>query len=209
MVRWFGFAAVGAAVAGLVVAQPALAATAVGLEKSPAVASLAPAEVVPSGLTSTERPAHLTWSLRAALNVAALQCQFSPYLASVNNYNELLKHHSAELASSYKTMGAHFKRTAGKRAQKDFDVYTTRTYNSYSTLLAQLQFCETAAIVAREALAMPKGSLAKLAMQRVPDLRASLTPRQDPLTMVQLDWVAVPTIPNPCLDKRGRLRKKC
>jgi hypothetical protein len=38
--------------------------------------------------TPTEQEAHALWSLRAALNVAALQCQFSPFLATVRNYND-------------------------------------------------------------------------------------------------------------------------
>ena len=34
-----------------------------------------------------EYRAHLLWNLRSGLNVAALQCQFSPYLRTVDNYN--------------------------------------------------------------------------------------------------------------------------
>ena len=46
------------------------------------------------GATPAEYRAHLLWNLRAGLNVAALQCQFSPFLRSVDNYNSLLAHHS-------------------------------------------------------------------------------------------------------------------
>lgn len=213
MRRIFRPASLAIACAGLLFTNAASAATAVVLGSTqPRSALLPPPEVVPDKLTSDERPAHLTWSLRAALNVAALQCQFSPYFASVSNYNELLRHHSGELATSYKKMEAHFKRVAGnnsKKGQKEFDVYTTRTYNSYSTLLAQETFCEKAADVAREALTLPKGGLAKLAEARVADLRASLTPQPDALRTVQLSWVPVPAITNPCLDSKGRLKKRC
>ncbi len=46
------------------------------------------------GATSAEYRANLLWNLRAGLNVAALQCQFSDYLRAVPNYNGLLAHHS-------------------------------------------------------------------------------------------------------------------
>ena len=53
------------------------------------------------GATPAEYRAHLLWNLRAGLNVAALQCQFSPYLRTVANYNAILAHHSRELAAAY------------------------------------------------------------------------------------------------------------
>ena len=51
------------------------------------------------GATPAEYRAHLLWNLRSGLNVAALQCQFSPYLRAVDNYNALLAHHARELAA--------------------------------------------------------------------------------------------------------------
>ena len=65
--------------------------------------------------TSDEFAAHLLWNLRAGLNVAALQCQFSPYLRVVDNYNGILAHHSTELMGAYSTVGAYFKRKHGAR----------------------------------------------------------------------------------------------
>ena len=38
--------------------------------------------------------AALVWNLRAALNVAALQCQFAPTLLTVDNYNAMLNDHA-------------------------------------------------------------------------------------------------------------------
>ena len=46
------------------------------------------------GATPAEYRANLLWNLRAGLNVAALQCQFSPFLRVVPNYNGILAHHS-------------------------------------------------------------------------------------------------------------------
>jgi hypothetical protein len=65
------------------------------------------------GATPAEHRANLLWNMRAGLNVAALQCQFSPYLRAVDNYNGILAHHSEELASAYTTLNAYFKRVQG------------------------------------------------------------------------------------------------
>ena len=58
-----------------------------------------------AGLNSKEALADKIWTLRAGLNVAALQCQFSPFLAAVPTYNALLRQHSDELGDSFKTFG--------------------------------------------------------------------------------------------------------
>src|SRR3954463_5510009 len=94
------------------------------------------------GATPAEYRAHLIWNLRSGLNVAALQCQFSPYLRAVPNYNAILAHHSVELAAAYKSLDAYFKRVSGPvRGQKAFDDYFTTTYNNFSARMqAQLGF---------------------------------------------------------------------
>ena len=172
------------------------------------------APVVMRELTPAEVRAHQVWSLRAALNVAALQCQFSPFLRTVKNYNQMLPHHSAELAAALKTINSHFVRHDGaKAARQTFDQYTTRTYNSFSTLEGQLGFCQKASEVGWEALDAKKGDYADLAATRLPEIRQAMIPTTNPLLLVTLDWVTVPPIVNPCLDRKGRQipigSKKC
>lgn len=172
------------------------------------------APVVMRELTPAEMRAHQVWSLRAALNVAALQCQFSPFLRTVKNYNQMLPHHSAELAAALKTINSHFVRHDGaKAARQTFDQYTTRTYNSFSTLEGQLGFCHKASEIGWEALDAKKGSYADLAATRLAEIRQAMIPTTNPLLLVTLDWVAVPPIVNPCLDRKGRQipigSKKC
>ncbi len=200
-----------------------LAAMSAASVQAQAVASLGDAAPLPPGvmapvqmrdMTPAERRAHQVWSLRAALNVAALQCQFSPFLRTVKNYNLILPHHSAELASALKTMNDHFVRLDGaKTARRTFDQYTTRTYNSFSTLDAQLSFCQKASDIGWEVLAAKKGSYADIAEARLPEVRAAMIPKWNPLVLVQLGWLDVPGFSNPCVDRRGRqiplLSKKC
>lgn len=164
------------------------------------------------GATPTEYRAHLLWNLRAGLNVAALQCQFSPYLRAVDNYNSLLAHHGEELASAYTALTAYFKRVHGAKGQKAFDDYTTTTYNNFSTLQAQYGFCQTASAIAKEALSRPKGQFHAVAQERMRELRNSLVPAYDrPLTYnpYQIRMPAMPELREECFDKKNRLRKRC
>ncbi len=126
--------------------------------------------------TPAEAEANAVWSVRAALNIAALQCQFSGFLATVRNYNDVLRQHSDELDRARMTMIAHFRRYDGTQAQNSFDRYTTQTYNSYSTLDAQYAFCESAALAGRQVLTLRKGDLGKRAAAVRDVVRASLTP---------------------------------
>src|SRR3546814_4087726 len=60
----------------------------------------------------------MVWTLRAAMNVAALQCEFEPTLLTRTNYNAMLKDHKAELAASIDTLLAYFVRTNGKNKRQ-------------------------------------------------------------------------------------------
>ena len=60
------------------------------------------------GATPVELKAHMLWNLRAGLNVAALQCQLSPILMTVPNYNDLLRKNGAELLAAQNSLGAYF-----------------------------------------------------------------------------------------------------
>ncbi|MFC3711595.1 hypothetical protein ACFOMD_03370 [Sphingoaurantiacus capsulatus] len=165
-------------------------------------------------LTPAEQRAHHIWSMRAALNVAALQCQFSPFLRTVKNYNQMLPHHATELASALKTMNGHFVRLDGaKKGRQTFDQYTTKTYNSFSTLEAQLTFCQKASEIGWEMLAAKKGAYADIAATRLPEIRHALIPTTNPLLLVRLGWMDAPRLVDPCVDRKGRAiplgSKKC
>lgn len=166
------------------------------------------------GATPAEYRSHLLWNLRAGLNVAALQCQFSTYLRAVPNYNGLLAHHSVELATAYTTLNNYFKRVHGAaRGQKLFDDYSTATYNNFSTLQAQLGFCQTASAITKSALAAPKGELHLVAQRRMRELRNSLVavrenwqPTYNPAA-IRLAPIA--PLQADCWDKKNRLLQRC
>jgi hypothetical protein len=137
--------------------------------------------------------------MRAGLNVAALQCQFSPFLATVPTYNALLRQHSDEMADAFKTMTSYFLRTKGAKAgQRAFDSYATRTNQSWATFDAQISFCNAAAMAGRRALAAPKGQLGEFASAELPGLRESTEGAPEQTLAPRLDWAVVPTLKDPC-----------
>jgi hypothetical protein len=114
------------------------------------------------------------WTLRAALNVAALQCQGSPFLRTVDNYNQMLRKHGDELASAQKTMTSHYSRTLKSGGTAAYDRYNTRSYNSFSTLDAQYNFCWAAGQAGLTLRMSNVGTMAQVAEAEVPKLRAAL-----------------------------------
>jgi hypothetical protein len=166
------------------------------------------------GATAAEYRSHLLWNLRAGLNVAALQCQFSTYLRAVPNYNALLAHHSVELAAAYTTLGNYFKRVHGAvKGQKLFDDYSTATYNNFSALEAQYGFCQTATNISKTALATPKGNLHLVAQRRMRELRNSLIPARDIGPTFNPYAIRLPPVPPLRADcwhkKKNQLLPKC
>jgi hypothetical protein len=183
--------AVAGAVGWLLLAAPAAA-------QAPASA----AEIgTPEGMTAREAQAHAMWSMRAGLNVAALQCSFSKSYRMVENYNAFLRQHSDELAGAVKTLAAYFNRTAGARAgPRANDRYNTKLYQGYSTFEAQYAFCDRAATIVRAALAVPKGKLGGFVEAELPGLRQTLTAsyRDEPLARTSLGYVRVPDLSSGC-----------
>ncbi len=150
-----------------------------------------PAAVQPPGImvpkpvtlvkpTPAEQQAHAVWTLRAALNVAALQCQYSPFLRTVDNYNNMLGKHAAELTAAQNVMVNHFKRTQ-KAGLAAFDRYNTRSYNSFSTLDAQYSFCWTAGQAGQALRVANVGTMARVAEIALPAVRAALAHQPSPV----------------------------
>lgn len=164
------------------------------------------------GATAAEYRANLLWNLRAGLNVAALQCQFSDYLRAVPNYNALLAHHSVEFAAAYTVLNNYYRRTLGAKGQKAFDDYSTITYNNWSSAQAQQIFCQTATNITKSALATPKGQLVDLAQSRMRELRNALVPVYDPRPAYRpylIRFKPLPPLAAECYNKKDQLRRLC
>ena len=163
------------------------------------------------GATPTEQRSAMIWNLRAAMNVAALQCQFSPTLMTVANYNQLLRNASRELAAAHDSLQGYFSRTMGKGkpGATAFDQYSTKTYNGFSTLYGQLGFCDTTAKSGRDAIGRPKGELYKAAAEWLGPIRKSLLPNADHIFNVGYSTLNVQRFSNPCITAKGKPIKNC
>ncbi|MBW4329824.1 hypothetical protein KY084_02905 [Stakelama sp. CBK3Z-3] len=163
--------------------------------------------------TQAELDAALVWNLRAALNVAALQCNFEPTLLTLDYYNSMLKDHDEELDRAYKTLGDYFIRTSEnkKKGITAFDQYGTRIYSGFSTVGGQLSFCQTAADIGRQVLFSPRGSLDKIAHDRMYELRRSLLAWGDQAYRGYFA-LALPRLPNfneDCWDDGEYRSRRC
>ncbi|WP_174298296.1 hypothetical protein [Sphingomonas bacterium] len=167
------------------------------------------------GATRAETRAGLVWTMRAALNVAALQCDFQPTLTTVFNYNALLRDHKAELGASWDTLAKYFARVNGKSklaGQNALDHYQTQTYSSFSTIAAQLTFCQTVSAIGRDALFTPRGQFSGMAEARMREVRNSLTPWGEQIFVRYMfnDRTALPRFDPACWTKKGQwVAKKC
>ena len=165
------------------------------------------------GATPDELRAGLVWNLRAALNVAALQCDFEPTLVTVNNYNAMFRDHRGELDAALATLNNYFIRTAKTKAagQLAFDRFGTRVYSAFATVSAQYGFCQTASRIGREAVFAPRGQLSTVATSYMREMRNSLIPygeQQFPRSFSR-DYLILPSFDKKCW-KNGRYQaSKC
>lgn len=166
------------------------------------------------GATPAELQAGLVWNMRAALNVAALQCQFEPTMVTVSNYNAILTDHKDELKRSFDALGKYFVRInkSAKAGQAALDQFGTRTYAGFATVAAQYNFCEVANAIGSEAVFAPRGRFADVAKRRMRELRNSLTPYGDQATSNSLTLMiaSLPRTDVVCWSKKGDwIAKKC
>jgi hypothetical protein len=163
------------------------------------------------GATPAEERAAIIWSMRSGLNVAALQCGFEPTLRTLENYNAILGDHSAELTAAFNTLTNYFKRTGKtpKAGQNALDTFGTRTYSGYSTVRAQLGFCQTSGRVGRIGLFAPKGKFATFASEHLRELRNSLIAQgEQQFRAVRLNFrVFLPRLDNQCWKNKDYDRR--
>lgn len=155
------------------------------------------------GATPAEVRAGLVWNLRAALNVAALQCDFEPMLMTANNYNAMLHDHEGELKKAFDTLNGYFVRTAKTKAagQTAFDRFGTRTYSAFATVSAQYGFCQTSARIGREAIFAKRGELGDVAVNYMREMRNSLIPygeQQFPQAFYARTFLLLPNFDTSC-----------
>lgn len=103
-------------------------------------------------------PVGTTWHLRAALNVAVLQCAKAGDPME-QQYNAFLAVHKAALARAHEGLKAEYRRSHGSAWQDRFDDDMTRLYNFYAQPPAREGFCRAAAPLVATAATTPTAGL--------------------------------------------------
>lgn len=104
------------------------------------------------------------WDMRAALNVAALQCQADAMLALPDRYNTFIRLHDDELKRVYTTL------VSKRGGQAKFDRINTQTYNRFATIKQKALFCTKAADISIEAMNAAPNQLLDVARNAKPTL---------------------------------------
>lgn len=166
-----------------------------------------------AGATVAEERANWAWQMRAALNVAKLQCKFEPVLLASDSYDGVYINHAVELSEAYHTLRKYFVRTTKtpRAAQQALDQYGTKTYSGFSTVSSQLGFCQTAGRIGKRAQFVPRGAFTIFTVENLRELRNSLiTGGEQFFRRKQLiQQVATPQFENACWDRRNSYRAKC
>ena len=132
-----------------------------------------------SAATTAQSTAEALWKTRAALNVAALQCQYDPSLNAVSNYNQFIKTHKSSLDDARSTVEGSYRKKFGKAWAGQFDRYNTRLYNGFSATMAQVAFCGKMSEIGAAALTTAPDQLGALAVARIPEIEG-LFPKAEP-----------------------------
>lgn len=102
----------------------------------------------------------LVWNLRAAYNVAALNCNGPAYVEIADNYRAFLKSHAKPLARANAGVDATFK---AKYGAKDYirtrETYMTQVYNYFAYPPTLTHFCDAALVMSRESAAIKAADL--------------------------------------------------
>ncbi len=98
----------------------------------------------------------MIWHFRAALNVAALNCQGPIWGEIAQNYNKVLVLHKTRLNQSNLTVDNEYrKRFPGQNALRVRDTRMTDIYNYFALPPVRQEYCDTALRKSREAILVP------------------------------------------------------
>ena len=167
--------------AGLALAIPGMAASAQGQPVPPRPTppyNAAPSLIVPpleaDGVrASVDRkitPALMVWNLRAAWNVAALDCPQPQYVELSDGYRTFLKAHARALAAANSKTAAEFRQHYHGKGSSIHDSYMTTVYNHFALPPTLPYFCAAVAAMARDAAKLKGPSLTQFAQRELPSI---------------------------------------
>ena len=115
-------------------------------------------------------PAQITWNLRSAYNVGALNCAEPLRTEITNGYRAFLRTHARGLATANRTVDAEFRRQYGARFVRDREAYMTGVYNHFAMPITLEAFCNAMLAVSRDAKTIKTTDLNTFAARSLPSV---------------------------------------
>ncbi len=111
------------------------------------------------------------WNFRAAINVAALNCQGAVWSTIAQNYNRMIVVHKAQLTRTNSAVDTEYrKRFPGQNALRVRDTRTTELYNYFALPPVREAFCNMSLAKSNEALTVPVAGFADYAIMGLGDI---------------------------------------
>jgi hypothetical protein len=113
------------------------------------------------------------WNFRAAINVAALNCQGPVWGVIAQNYNKMIVVHKARLAQANTAVDNEYrKRFPGQNALRVRDSRSTELYNFFALPPVREEYCNVSLRKSEEALTVPTTAFPEYAIGALGDIDA-------------------------------------
>ena len=113
-------------------------------------------------------PLQTVWNLRAAYNVAALDCLRPEHAEILVGYKRFLKIYKVGLLKANRGVDADYRKRFGKAFIRPREAYMTQVYNYYAFPPTLPNFCDAALAMARESMTLKPVDLTAFAQRYVP-----------------------------------------
>lgn len=108
-----------------------------------------------------------TWNLRAAFNVAALNCLRPQHALILDGYKAFLNNHKRELLATYKSVESEFKAKHKSKGLFERDLYMTQVYNHFAFPPTLMEFCDGVLAMSAESATVKSDELDAFAARRM------------------------------------------
>lgn len=114
--------------------------------------------------------AQMTWNVRSAFNVAALNCLKPEHVEILAAYKTFLKVHAKGLTAANRSVDSEFKAKHGTAFIRPREAYMTQVYNYYAFPPTLPAFCDASLLMARESLLTKAPDLTSFSATQMPRL---------------------------------------
>lgn len=114
--------------------------------------------------------AQMVWNLRAAYNVAALNCSAPQHAGILPLYKGFLTTHAKALNAINKRLDAEFKEKYGAKFIAPRETYITAVYNHFALPPTLTDFCDAVLAVGRDGAVVKSAELEAFAVRSLPSI---------------------------------------